>query len=299
MWSLKNFFKLKGKERILSKWKNIPSNEITSELHLIDDLYNRKLDGFIIKSFLNESEVNELTNAFSSFDKDKAVHFHGREGFILPRAFSQVQTNNEFDEKLFESYLNDAKALRDHLSEELTFNFEEKLNIIFEKVQTGKRVLIPQYITNSGEIRQFCQATFRLLKTEKGGMHIHCGSMFRDIYPNFYKRLDEIINFDGQLSYFIMLQRPKKGGQLRLFDAEWVKYKKHFDDKGFVDENGTVKSMHSIDYQDIDPKSGDLLVFVGGDIWHEVTNPKEGPPRITFGGFLAYDFKRENIYLWS
>jgi len=293
-----DFFRKKNKYKIFSKWKDIPSAEVANINHGIDDLYNRKTDGYIIKNVLSSSEIKELVDAFQGLNIDKAVDFVGREGYIIPRAFSQIQNENEFDFKLLDSYLNDAQWLKEHFQKYLSFDIEKRVATTISRLQMGVPVTVPTYKQNDA-IRPFGFATYRFLKMGKGGMHIHCGSMFRGLYPNFYKQLDKMVNFDGQLSYFLMLQRPEKGGQLRLFDAEWKDYKAHFDDRGFIDEKGNVKTMEETSIQDIDPKPGDLLIFVGGDIWHEVTNPEEGQPRITLGGFLAYSNTRDQIYIWS
>ncbi len=292
------WFSQPQKQKPFSKWENIPVGDLKKGEPYIDHLYNRVTDGYIIQNVLNETEVKELVSAFENLDAYKAVHFEKREGFINPRAFSQIQNENEFDFDLLNSYLNDAEWFAKFLKERLSFNIKEKLLDTLAKLQNNVPITIPNYSTG-GTHKAFTFATYRFLKPDKGGMHIHCGSMFREIYPNFYKQLDKIINFDGQLSYFLMLQRPEKGGQLRLFDAEWKDYKKHFDGLGFVNDQEQVKAMNETIIQDIDPKPGDLLIFVGGDIWHEVTNPELGLPRITLGGFLAYSNKRDEIYVWS
>jgi hypothetical protein len=298
MLKLFNFFKKKGGHKIFSKWKNIPFNEVGKNKNGIDDLYNRKTDGYIIKNILSNDEVEELIKTFHQLDKSKAVPFIGREGYILPRAFSQIQNEREFDFELLDSYLNDSIWLSDNLTKHLSFNIQERITSTISLLQGGIPVTIPNYGENENK-RPFTFATYRFIEMNKGGMHIHCGSMFREIYPNFYKQLDRIINFDGQLSYFLMLQRPEEGGQLRLFNAEWKDYKVHVDNKGFEGNDGSVKTMEETSIQDIDPKPGDLLIFVGGDIWHEVTSPKKGNPRITLGGFLAYAMDRKGIYIWS
>jgi hapalindole-type alkaloid chlorinase len=296
MKKLFNIFK-RGKKEI-SKWNELVYDKSLYKSNGIDDLYNRRIDGYIIKNILNLDEVDELISVFEKIDLEKAVQFNEREGYVIPRAYSQIQSNNEFDEKLFETYLNDASWFKGFLNSNLSFDIEDRIIKTISNLQGGIKVSVPVFKQES-QAREFSFASFRFLKLGRGGMNIHCGSMFREIYPNFYKRLDMLINFDGQLSYFIMLQRPEKGGQLRLFDAEWSIYKKHYKDSGFVDNNGIIKSNFKTAIQDIDPKPGDLIVFVGGDIWHEVTNPESGKPRITIGGFLAYSNNHNEIYLWS
>lgn len=292
------WFSQPQKQKPFSKWENIPVGDIKKGEPYIDHLYNRVTDGYIIQNVLSETEVKELVSAFENLDASKAVHFEKREGFINPRAFSQIQNESEFDFALLDSYLNDAEWFAKFLKDRLSFDIKKKLLSTLAKLQNNVPITIPSY-SAEGMDKAFTFATYRFLKLDKGGMNIHCGSMFREIYPNFYKQLDNMVNFDGQLSYFLMLQRPDKGGQLRLFDAEWKDYKKLFNDSGFVDKNNSIKPLTETATDDIDPKPGDLLIFVGGDIWHEVTNPELGLPRITLGGFLAYSNKRDEIYVWS
>lgn len=299
MVNLLNYFKSKKPLlRDFTKWKDIPYADVANHGHGIDDLYNRKNDGYIIKNVLSSEEIQELIQTFNKLDISKAVYSTERAGYILPRAFSQIQNENEFDFELLDSYLNDANWLQKEFNEQLSFNIRERIINTVSRFQGGIPVTIPSY-KQEDVARPFTFATYRFLNLGKGGMHIHCGSMFREIYPNFYKQLDKMVNFDGQLSYFLMLQRPAKGGQLRLFDAEWSEYGAYREGKGFEDKKGRIKPMEETIRQDIDPQPGDLLVFVGGDIWHEVTNPEEGQSRITLGGFLAYSNDRDQIYIWS
>lgn len=297
MASIFSFFRKKIDSVPFSVWRNIPYADIAENSNRIDDLYNRKADGYLIKNILSESEIKELIDLFESLDKSKAVS-SGKRNFIIPRAFSQIQNENEFDFGLLDSYLTDAQWLLEEMKKNLSFDIQERVVRAISRMQGGIQVTIPEYKTD-GVNRPFTFATYRFLSPSEGGMHIHCGSMFREIYPNFYKQLDKMVNFDGQLSYFLMLQRPEKGGKLRLFNAEWKDYKVHRDDRGFIGADGHVQSMEETTTQDIDPMPGDLLMFVGGDIWHEVTRPEQGLPRITLGGFLAYSNTRDQIYIWS
>jgi len=288
--------------KVRSNWQVVDYKQMGTVSNYIDRLYQRKTDGYLIKRVLEEGEVQELLLALGEISEHKHVPFEKREGFTTPRAFSQIQTDNDFNDELLRSYLNDADWFRDFLLQRLSFDIRNRVFNCFKRLQKDKTVLEPSYKMD-GNIRKFTFATFRKIFVNNGGMFIHCGSMFKQIYPNFYERVGSIVNFDRQLSYFIMLQRPEKGGQLRIYDAEWGKYKSTCYDQeqncGLATVEGKCTPLKNIPFKDIDPMPGDMIVFAGGDIWHEVTAPFLGPERVTFGGFIAYTENNKEISVWS
>ncbi len=46
-------------------------------------------------------------------------------------------------------------------------------------------------------------------------------------------------------------------------------------------------------------KEGDLIIFAGGEIWHEITQIEGRKNRITIGGFMAPSLNRQKWYVWS
>ncbi|MEM7038253.1 MAG: hypothetical protein AAF570_14815, partial [Bacteroidota bacterium] len=49
----------------------------------------------------------------------------------------------------------------------------------------------------------------------------------------------------------------------------------------------------------IEPTEGDLILFSGGRIWHQVENLSGSRPRITIGGFCARSHDDQSFYFWS
>jgi hypothetical protein len=287
-----------GPQRPFSKWLTLQACELPTQRTLIDTLYSREQDGYLIKGVLSESEARELAALSESLPANRRQPFEQREGYTLPRAFSQVQAKGVFNPEHMRAYLEDADWFGQTVGQQASFDVRERIFQILGALQPAAGIHAPE-VGMDGYHGFFSYATFRRIYVNEGGMHVHCGSMFRGLYPEFYQQVDRMIEFDGQLSYFIMLQRPAKGGQLRLFDAEWSEYQQIDPDSNFTSLSGKTKHVRDFDFQDIDPMPGDMIVFVGGDIWHEVTSPLASPDRITLGGFLAWSKDRSSIYVWS
>ena len=61
---------------------------------------------------------------------------------------------------------------------------------------------------------------FRVFNVGQGGLYVHCGYLFQEKSP-FYYKVVEPMKQDGQLSYFLLLQNAEKGGELALYDLLW------------------------------------------------------------------------------
>ena len=49
----------------------------------------------------------------------------------------------------------------------------------------------------------------------------------------------------------------------------------------------------------LEPEEGDMILFSGGRIWHQVANLSGDKPRITIGGFGARSRDDKTFYFWS
>ncbi|MEM7040036.1 MAG: 2OG-Fe(II) oxygenase, partial [Bacteroidota bacterium] len=107
--------------------------------------------------------------------------------------------------------------------------------------------------------------------------------------------LGTIARVHDQLSYFFLVQQPDEGGELILYDAEWDETKEELA-KDYQTAVNHVESQHA---HVIDMRAGDLVVFAGGRVWHQVRDVSGNTNRVTLGGFMAYSHEMDKLYHWS
>jgi hypothetical protein len=202
--------------------------------------------------------------------------------------------------EVLRDYLERAAQFEENRRQIFSIDIRERIFSVLQSLQPDKEVRVPKCVVDGREY-DYAHSTFRLLKVNQGGMNIHCDGMFRGLYPNFYTHVESTVDFSRQFSHFIVLQRPGRGGQLRVYNAEWTDYPSTTEQQrifkgrdGFPD-----KAVSQTAFREIDPMPGDMVVFRGGDLWHAVTNAIEGPPRITIGGFFTYSLNKSVIFVWS
>lgn len=281
-------------DEIFFNFIEVPFSEIGSSGHLVRQIKNRELDGFIMKGVFSPEEVQQMKNFLDTMPSEEFMPTPS--GKIFPAPFATITDTGErlegYYHKLgqFDQY----KAQRPAVQ-----NLSDKLGQFFEAVARDYRVSIP---INKIKEQAVAQGTFRLFYPNMGGLHVHCGNLFQAQSLFYYSLIQNDIDMDDQLSYFVVLQQSEKGGELTIYDMLWenVKRKETPENNEFViDDEGRSIYMTDVKSFAIKPQPGDILVFSGGPIWHRVEDIKGSSPRITFGGFLNFSKNNEELYYWS
>ncbi len=137
----------------------------------------------------------------------------------------------------------------------------------------------------------YTPATLRVFYPNMGGIPIHCGNMFDRMFPNLYEYLNGIVHTKNQLSYFVGLQMPACGGELRIFDLERREGQRVISETDVELEDGrTVSSQGPDSLRSFTVRlvPGDLIVFAAGEIWHRVDSPKGDVNKVTVGAFMGF-----------
>ncbi len=153
----------------------------------------------------------------------------------------------------------------------------------------GRMSQVPVQRARHSQGRDYTPYTVRCLP-ETGGLPPHIGleQHTRPPYADLTPQLDGVT----QLSFFVMLQKPARGGLLRLYDLDWQRMGPEHWHRGRVRVDVTSLPSH-----DILLDTGDALVFDGGRWLHRVTAVKG--VRWTAGGFLARAEHGSNFFVWS
>ncbi len=269
------------------------------------DLYTNKADGFLIKNFLSEAEVDViLSNLGKAISDDPA---YTSVGFTYPPVFAEFSNrmkNIETDKKqeAIKSYFEKTNVFNKNFASDFGIDVKNKIEELFHKISGARDIVVAEGSNQSGN---YPFATFRYLDPDKGLMAVHCGNYFGKTFEEFYKDLTKKVAVENQMSYFIMLQEPEEGGELTLFNFRWKTGQTKVDnmeDNEIIQPDGSkmyVEDDPNIIKDKIKPKKGDMILFQGGNIWHRVETVRGNTPRITFGGFIGISIDKTKFYYWS
>lgn len=266
---------------------NFDENSI-EQSHLISDVHQNKVEGFILKSAFSKEEVDEFLRLVEQIDTSEFLYT--KSGTIIPDPFATI---NDLDERI-QNYIDK----RDKFN---TFGFEkyyEKLNRIMNFIGEPFEVNIPKLRVDQSNA---VPANIRQFYPDMGGLFVHCGYLFQVESPIYYEAV-ETMKKEGQLSFFMVMQQPDSGGELTLYDMVWenVKSKDSLENNEYViDKNGSKVFLKDLESKKFNPEPGDLLIFYGGKIWHRVEPILGSKPRITLGGFINFSDDEKKCFYWS
>jgi hypothetical protein len=168
-------------------------------------------------------------------------------------------------------------------------DFEAALFGALAACSGGRSILTPR----GPDRRSYALATIRVLPPGSG-IDLHCDNNLAH-HPS-YEHLRTLLQVDRQLSYFVPIAVPDAGGELVLYDREW---RREDDDEGRYVYEKPASAVAGCARMVVAPGAGDLLIFRGGTIYHEVTAVAGRATRRTIGGFLAPSLDGTWIGVWS
>jgi hypothetical protein len=281
---------IKGKNKF--NFLELEFKDIKKVENLVEDIFNKKENGALIKGALNSDEISEILKLSKNLN-EKEYKVTGS-GFTFPNPFANVQ-----DEDSRKEYIQSKKLMSMKTEESFGIDLNKKILSII-KLFSGKfNPTEPKFKDIPGSCASASQ--IRCFKENMGGLTIHTGNYFQDMFGFFYSSLDENIGKHEQLSYFFMIQKPTKGGELIVYDITWneAQKKTDFQDNEFLILNSGEKIfVKDLEKTIISPDPGDLFIFHGGEIWHQVSEV-ENINRITLGGFMAKSKISNDLFLWA
>lgn len=280
-------------------WHTVSSDELSQWPDGIYDIYHRKIDGFLVKNVLSPAEVQTVMDRWNSFPVEKKHRIVT--GLIMyPLAFSQVDQSSESSREKMKDYFRNCVAFHQTLAEEFGVDFAGRLREVLGRISGGREIRIP---VGADGVGNYTLGNFRELEPGEGELKAHCGNFFHDEFPQFFANLEEHASVKDQMSYFFMLQTAEQGGELCIFDIEWVDTKVRLPGaKVLKKEDGSLLDLEDwtqVKRQMMRPQPGDMIIFAGGQIWHRVEYVKGSRSRLTFGGFISVGHDGQSIYHWT
>lgn len=161
----------------------------------------------------------------------------------------------------------------------------------------------PELAPGSEYEEKYTPGTVRVM-TPGGGLKIHVGlDLLEGIPAN--DRLRPLLDTSVQFSYFLTLQAVEEGGELVIYGLSYDEVRRRAADPTIpvkpgallIQEQAAVYVRSRVRMA-IRPQPGDLLVFNGGNWYHEVSDPVR-QTRWTIGGFLAYTPDHARLLYWA
>jgi len=178
-------------------------------------------------------------------------------------------------------------------------DFEARIEELLGAMAGDRTVELPSAPDGS----PYTPATIRILEVGQGtGWHFE--NQFLHATSG-YRHLSTLINHDDHLAYFVVLEAPKEGGELVLYDLKWHETEWLDTEIGGVRCTGTVggqpigKVLGRYAKMNMNPPPGALVVFDGGNILHRVSPAANSGRRVSIGGFVAFSKGRRHVYYWS
>lgn len=276
-------------EKIQLKWLNLSEEQLSNHPDLLNQIYQEKVHGTLIKQVFSPAEMNQVAQKIKANEVDLHPTVFGA---TIGLSLSQKITSDR-------DYFEEAEKFRTILKKLFIIDFEQKFEWIISQISGGAKVEIPQ--ENS---RYYTPATIRLVNPQAGGIPPHTGSEF--LYNAGYDFFKNQADLADSMSYFLVIDKPESGGELVIYDLFLSATDKTQEDllAFFLDVKPKLDSCAQIS---LNPDVGDMIIFKGSTIMHKVANVEGTQKRLTIGGFLAFSHagtssgedESQKIYYWS
>lgn len=255
----------------------------------IQDLKNKTIDGILIRNTLTTEVVQNLLKHLENKSLEKVYR---DEISIYPKGFAAFMDEPNVS---IDDYYAHGENYNQSFNQNFRFDLEKHVQDVINALSDAK---VSRTDSRNGSA-PFGQ--FRDLYSGKSGMPLHCGRVFQDFYSAFYESLDSNVAFKEQISYFIMLQKTEKGGELVLIDKLWEDGQKMKPFDEMINKDGSILNINdsNVTKTTFNPLPGDMIIFRGSNIWHKVNDILGESNRITFGGFMSFIENKNEICLWS
>ncbi len=172
-------------------------------------------------------------------------------------------------------------------------DYEARIEQVFRKLSGGRPVKIPP----APGRRSYTPATIRALPAGCE-IPVHVGNYFTGTPA--YRHLQTLVTLEDQLSYFVVMQKPEKGGDLVVYTLEYpddAAPPQTREARAGWDDSDAGDAWDSAPFS---PGVGDLLLFDGGRYYHRVSRVAGKETRWTIGGFIGFaQGGRKSVYYWS
>lgn len=259
----------------------------------IEDFFNKKLSLCTVSDFLDNTQINALLSNLNAELPEKELTIRMDDGCFYPFPYSTIHDRNTFDR--YHLYFQSALHFSEHYSD-----FIEQLQ---KKLEDFFHIQLQPLITDEG--LRFSGFNTRVLFHHKNGIDIHCENAFiPQLNPKLTHWLENKLDLQNALSFYLVLQQPDSGGELILYNQEWdnvqieIKHESYEDRHDIHGGMFRKKGIKDICYDKISPQKGQAVIFRAAQIWHGIHKIEGNTNRITIGCFIGKG-KKGDYYFWA
>lgn len=256
----------------------------------LEEVFANPKQVYVLRKFFQPSEIDKMMELARILPEQSLAKT--TRGFIAPCSFAQVQEKKiDF---FIDSHIYFEKFISKYMDGALSRIFD-----FFQK-STRSKNLFPLTVGSNKVSSVKCSFfSFRKIKADSVGMHIHCHSQLHELNSEFKARTSIDIETENDVSYFILLQKPKSGGRLVVYDIPWQKGQRNIDNDYVTNSDGSVIKVAEntlINNVAVEMEEGDMILFESSRTWHMVEAVQGDIPRVTLGGFFSKSKRSDNIY---
>lgn len=255
------------------------------------DLFTRRYDALIIRSFYSADELKSITTGLEKISEGSFTHYDGRYKAIPP-VFEKLRDESAGD------YFIRSRNEFELLSKMTGVDFEQKNYSLFSVLARGSQLVGSPRL--QPEFQPFASGCMRIIPPSYGIIRVHADNDFYSHREGLFEYFRKEVDTSNHVSYIATIRKAQAGGNLVLHHADYSVYDTITNDMQLVNKRtGEKKHIDYFGTTELEVNEGDLVLFSGGQIWHSVNKMKGKGDRITYGGFSAYSTDRKKIYLWT
>lgn len=297
---LKNLFGKKEVEVVEPVYRiaDVDASDLSAYFDGIDRLQNETLDGFIIRNVFNRAELDKMIAAHDKLGPEtKYISDTGMVFYPIP--FSRIDQTVEGAQEEMKKYFLEYEEIWKNFPTQFGVDYEGRVHEVLTKIAGGRKLETPR---GPNDVGYYSPAGLKHLIPGEGHFKAHCGNLFHKEFPTFYTHMNQISKVENQMSYFVMIDKPLKGGELTIYDVLWTEAEIRLKgDTVLQGKNGELYDLEDetkVRRQHLDPGPGDMIVFSGGRIWHKV-ELVQYTRRLTCGGFVSLSIDDTKLFTWS
>ena len=264
---------------ILYNWVTADTESLYEHSNACEQICKGNLGGVLIKQVFSKEEIeNARTKIKAKQNKTNTTNSWETTGISL--------TNVDGD---IERYFKESFIFSLQLKDIFANNFETRLLSIFNSISGSQKL----ELAKTNDENKFIPGQIRILYPKKGGYKAHNEyELFK--YYKLHEHLKPIVKEFEILSYFLVIDKPKIGGELILYDFLHEQTTSGMRKNFYTNQLDAYLGNFRKQY--INPDIGDMVIFNGGRIWHKVADFDGDKNRITVGGFLLSSQDNQKIY---
>ena len=291
-----NFLR-KSQSTDLYKVRTVQFSELSKIDHSLDDIFDRNIDGLIIKNIFQRSEIDTMIERLRLKDVD---HMDQLENglFTYPEPNFKVNRDHPTPEARKEYFLH-RRIFWKNIEERIGFDIIQHITALLQRISAHKTVSPCPGIDFNGHCNPLI---FRTYPVGMGGLTVHCENQVYSNYSSYFGHLSSMTDMMDLISYVAILDPCELGGSLVLYDIEWKHAQVKVHNGKLASESGEEFDLakdRKIRKQKIKLEAGDLVIFAAGQIWHKVDEIEGNKPRVTLGGFISKALNKDQFYIWS